>query len=312
MSGKMSKGFNRMSLEELCEYKAQKRIKQYEQGVPLKCVWLRKYLHPLVLGFLVADKIQQKEKVVVLGDKSHREKGVPVIYACNHIGGNEIERAFLTIKKPAYLMLGNPGILYRSPIWLFMLMNGVISIETFNREDRKVGFHRAVELLSKGGSLLIFPEGAWNVTPNLPVMKTFSGAVRMAKESGREIIPMAVQQYGKTLYYNIGENYSIPCDTEKSVDELNKELRDKLCTLEWEIMENCSDVLKRETVPDGYLDTYQEEIINRSAYGFTLQAAIDESFHDKSVVEPAEAFEHIDNLNPNINNAFLINCRNHH
>lgn len=112
-----------------------------------------------------------------------------------------------------------------------MLMNGVISIETFNREDRKVGFHRAVELLSKSGSLLIFPEGAWNVTPNLPVMKTFSGAVRMAKESGCEIIPMAVQQYGKTLYYNIGENYSIPCDTEKSVDKLNKELRDKLCTL---------------------------------------------------------------------------------
>lgn len=87
-----------MTLEDLCEYKAQKRIKQYEQGVPLRCVWLRKHLHPLVIGFLIADKIQQKEKVVVLGDKSHREKGVPVIYACNHIGGNEIERAFLAIK----------------------------------------------------------------------------------------------------------------------------------------------------------------------------------------------------------------------
>lgn len=71
-------------------------------------------------------------------------------------------------------------------------------------------------------------------------------------------------------------------------------------------MENCSDVLKRETVPDGYLDTYQTEIINRSAYGFTLHAAIDESFHDKSVVEPEEAFEHLKHLKPNTNNEFLL------
>ena len=307
----MKKIFSNYSLAELCEKKAEKRISRYKQGKPLRGIKFRKYLHPFVLGFLVADKIQQREKIVVVNNKSKCRKGNPVIYACNHIGGNEIERAFLVIKKPAYLMLGNPGILYRSPIWLFMIMNGVISIETLNREDRKVGYQRAVELLTKGGSLLIFPEGAWNVTPNLPVMKTFTGTVRMAKESEREIIPMAVQQYGKILYYNIGENYSIPCDTEKSVDELNKELREKLCTLEWEIMEKCSEVLKRETLPDGYLDMYQSEIINRSAYGFTLQAAIDESFHDKTVIDSKEVFSFYDKLKVDHSNAFLLNKRFH-
>lgn len=45
--------------------------------------------------------------------------------------------------------------------------------------------------------MMIFPEGAWNVTDNLPVMKLFGGTVSMALLSGAVIIPIAIEQYSK-------------------------------------------------------------------------------------------------------------------
>lgn len=106
-------------------------------------------------------------------------------------------------------MLGDPGILYRKLIYQGLKLNGVIPLETKNKVDRKVAYNRSIELLNNGGNLLIYPEGAWNVSPNELVMKTFVGTVRMARETGVQIVPIAVEQYGKNFYFNIGKNYGI-------------------------------------------------------------------------------------------------------
>ena len=100
-------------------------------------------------------------------------------------------------------MLGDPGILYKMPIYQGLKMNGVIPLETKNRADRKIAYYRAIELLNNGGNLLIYPEGAWNVSPNEVVMKIFTGTVRMAKETGVEIIPIGVEQTIVAVYAEI-------------------------------------------------------------------------------------------------------------
>ena len=204
-------------------------------------------------------------------------------------------------------MLGDPGILYKMPIYQGLKMNGVIPLETKNRTDRKIAYNRAIELLQNGGNLLIYPEGAWNVSPNEVVMKTFTGTVRMAKETGVEIIPIGVEQYGKTFYFNVGENYGIDRNTSMSDDELNKQLRDKLATLKWEIMET-QPMLKREELPDDYLEEFQAEIVGRCnyGYGFSLEDALSESFHDKTITTPEEVFAHLETMEFNMDNAFLL------
>ena len=204
-------------------------------------------------------------------------------------------------------MLGDPGILYKMPIYQGLKLNGVIPLETKNRTDRKIAYIRSIELLNNGGNLLIYPEGAWNVSPNEIVMKTFTGTVRMAKETGVEIIPIGVEQYGKTFYFNIGENYRIDKDTSMSDDELNADLRDKLATLKWEIIET-QPTLKREDISDNYLDEFQSEIVGRCnyGYGFSLEDAISESFHDKNITTEEEAFAHLNNIDFNVSNAFLL------
>ena len=198
----------------------------------------------------------------------------PHIYACTHIGGNDIQRTFQIINVPAYLMLGDPGILYKMPIYQGLKMNGVIPLETKNKKDRKIAYNRAIELLNKNGNLLIYPEGAWNVTPNQVVMKIFTGTVRMAMETGADIIPIGVEQY--------------------------------VATLKWEIMEQ-QPVLNRETIPDNYLQLFQSEIVERCnyGYGFSLEDAISESFHDKNIISEEEVFAFLENMNFNLDNAYL-------
>lgn len=297
----------KMAIEKLVEYYAEYRIYCYNRGDKLKGIDLRKKLHPLINFILKTDQILSKENIVVISDKSHRNPKVPKIYACTHIGGNDIQRTFQIIKEPAYLMLGDPGILYKMPIYQGLKLNGVIPLETKNRTDRKIAYNRSIELLINGGNLLIYPEGAWNVSPNVIVMKTFNGTVRMAKETGVDIIPIAVEQYGKLFYFNVGENYRIDRDTTKSDMELNLELRDKLATLKWEIME-FQPLLKREDIPNNYLTEFQSEIVERCnyGYGFSLEDALSESFHDKNIISEEEVFSFLDSIDLNIDNAFLL------
>ena len=98
---------------------------------------LRKKIHPLINLILKIDEVLSKEKNIIIANENNAKEGVPKIFACTHIGGNDIQRTFQIIKEPAYLMLGDPGILYRMPIYQGLKMNGVIPLETKNKLDRK-------------------------------------------------------------------------------------------------------------------------------------------------------------------------------
>ena len=297
----------RMAIEELVKYYCELRKYNYKKGKELECIKLRKNIYFLIKLILKIDQFISKENIIVINDLHTAIGSKPRIYACTHIGGNDIQRTFQVIKEPAYLMLGDPGILYRKFIYKGLQMNGVIPLETKDKEDRKIAYSRAVELLNKGGNLLIYPEGAWNVSPNLLVMKIFTGTVRIAQETGAEIIPIAVEQYGKDFYFNIGENYSIPKNTDKDANNLTSDLRDKLVTLKWEILQTQPE-LERSKISSDYLDEFQSEIVDRCnyGYGFSLQDALSESFHDKFIVTETEAFSFFENLDINSSNAFLI------
>lgn len=187
----------------------------------MKGIKTRKKFYPLVKLILVIDKLFSGEKIIIINDAHRKNIGVPTIYACTHIGGNDIQRTLEVIHDSAYLMLSNPKILYKKAIYLGLKLNGVIPLESEDRTDKKIAYARAKELLMSGGNLLIYPEAAWNVSPNQIVMKTFTGTVRLAQETGAEIVPIAMEQYGKTFYINIGENYRISPNATDDVDTLN-------------------------------------------------------------------------------------------
>ena len=96
-------------------------------------------------------------------------------------------------------------------------------------------------------------------------------------------------------------------DILKTEVELNCELRDKLATLKWQLLAT-QPIFQRYNVPEGYIYDFQKEIVEKCnyGYGFSLEDAISESFHDKNITSEEEVFSFLENLDININNAFLL------
>lgn len=188
------------SISELADYYRELRKWQYENRIPISpfSIKWRKWIHLLPLSMIMIERLILKEKLVIISDKRTSDKNV--IYAAAHIGGNDAQRVFEAIRKHTYLMFGDPGISYRGLLGFLSYLNGVICLETRDKTDRRIAEERAVELLNMGGNLLIFPEGAWNIEPHLPIMKIFKGAVRISQRTGTEIVPIAIEQYDNTYY----------------------------------------------------------------------------------------------------------------
>ena len=60
-------------------------------------------------------------------------------------------------------------------------------------------YYNIFKLLNQGKNLLIYPEGVWNVTSNLLMLPLFPGIIEMAKETGCDIVPVAIERYDKEL-----------------------------------------------------------------------------------------------------------------
>ncbi len=279
----------KLPIEDVEKYYLEKRKYEYANNIPIKNIKLKKSIHSVLVNAIKLDRVLSKEKLQVIGDERVKSKS-PKIYACTHIGGNDIQRAFEAIKESAYLFLGDPKEVYRDISGLLLSLNGVIPFETKDKEDRKIAYARSVELLKNGGNLLIFPEGAWNITENIPVCKLYKGTVRMAKETKADIIPVAIEQFDNQFYVKIGKNIKYSDEYYENIDEVNRDLRDQMASLKWAIWEHHNKTTtKRETIPDDYKETFVKTIIDRCPYGFTAEDVYHDLYHDKTIVEPEEA-----------------------
>lgn len=84
-----------MPLPELEAYYREKRKELFEQGAELKYIKLRKALYPLFFAFLKIARLFRQQTITVMGER----KKYPgrVIFACTHIGQNDLENIYETI-----------------------------------------------------------------------------------------------------------------------------------------------------------------------------------------------------------------------
>ena len=281
-----------LSLEELEQYYLNLRKEEFEKGIPLQYLETRKKIQPILLTLVKIDRILSFESLKVISDKS-TPTDRPVLFAWTHIGGNDIQRFFEANKVHTYLFLGDPKELYRDFSGLLLNLNGNISFETNNKNDKKIATARSVELLNQNGKEIICPEGAWNITHNLPCLKLYKGTVRMARETNAIIIPGAIAQYGRKFYVNIGENIDVNLTPNIGIDELNEQLRDTLATLKWEIWER-QKPLKRAKISQQYIDGFKQSLVDKCPYGFTIQDVEEDMYKDPNIVEPSEGYEFLE------------------
>ena len=269
-----------MPLDQLIEYYRNERKYIYENNIPIKGIKWRKRIHEMMLAAIKANRVLQHQELTILHDRRiNTDK--PIIYACTHIGRYDIEMALESIQDTCFLFFGNPGKLYRSFDGIVAYLLGFIGCDTTEKEDRHIAKELAIRTLKQGGNILIWPEGAWNITENEVVMKLYTGAVEMAIRSGADIVPIAIEQYGKSFYVNIGKNISLDKSTNLNENsKLSDELRDILCTLKWEIWEQFP-IIPRSSLPENMRQIFVETIMSETANDYTIEEIERDRVHEK-------------------------------
>lgn len=267
-----------MPLDQLIEYYRNERKYIYENNIPVKGIKWRKRIHKIMFAIIKMKRVLLHQKLTILHDE-REDTDKTIIYACTHIGRYDIEMALESIQDTCFLFLGSPGKLYRSLNGVLVYLFGFIGCDTTEKEDRHIAKELAIRTLKQGGNILIFPEGAWNITENQVVMKLYTGTIEMAIRSGADIVPIAIEQYEKSFYMNIGKNISLDETSDLNKKrKLSDDLRDTLCTLKWEIWEQFP-ITKRSSLPENMGQIFVEKIMSETANDYTLEEIERDRFH---------------------------------
>lgn len=267
-----------MPLDQLIEYYRNERKYIYENNIPIKGIKWRKRIHKIMFAIIKMKRVLLHQKLTILHDE-REDTDKTIIYACTHIGRYDIEMALESIQDTCFLFLGSRGKLYRSLNGVLVYLFGFIGCDTTEKEDRYISKELAIRTLKQGGNILIFPEGAWNITENQVVMKLYTGTIEMAIRSGADIVPIAIEQYEKSFYINIGKNISLDETSDLNKKrKLSDDLRDTLCTLKWEIWEQFP-ITKRSSLPENMGQIFVEKIMSETANDYTLEEIERDRFH---------------------------------
>lgn len=233
----------------------------------------------------------------------------PIIFAVTHVGKFDIEVVSEAIKDHYYLLSGDYEHIQGIIDAPFLGLNGVIYFNEKDKNDRKLVSERMISHLKEGGNLMYFPEGTWNLTPNLPMLPCYWGIVDIAKKGNAIIVPVGADQEDKLFTVNIGKNFDMNLygDTIEEKTRAINDLRDTLATLKWQIWESYG-LEKRENITGNEWSEYVEARFKEWPY-------FNEEYIDGLIYKPKgcenreDVFAPIKRLTPNKNNAFLFNKR---
>lgn len=233
----------------------------------------------------------------------------PIIFAVTHVGKFDIEVISEAIRDHYYLLSGDYEHIQGIVDAPFLAINGVIYFNEKVKEDRISVTQKMIQHLRDGGNLMYFPEGTWNLSPNLLVLPCYWGIVEIAQKSNAIIVPIAAEQYGKHFKINIGSQFDMTLFGKSPSEKSNaiSKLRDVLATLKYEIWETEPQLQRKELQGDEW-NRYIEERFKEWPY-FNLDYIANLVYKPKDVIDPADAFAHLSKIEPSLSTAFLFNKR---
>lgn len=286
------------------------RYERYDKGdLNIKHLSGHRFANGLLTLLVKLQRISKRQKLIIVNDR-REDTGKAIIFSPTHIGGVDIEMVFEGIRVPTWLMLADPRELYRSFSGAMLDLNGVIVFDSDHKKDRHIAKLRSIELLRRGTNLIIFSEGAYNISPNQLVMHPYAGTAEIALEANADIVPIALVRDGKRYYMNIGKNFDPRDYSLEQKYKLTDLLRDNLATLLWEIMEQLP-LTRRNTVNDHYYEEVflKDMFADVGNYTYTIDDVKETLLRPKGIVEPDEVFAFMDVMKPNRENAFLFRLK---
>lgn len=266
-------------------------------------VKLRRIINPLIRGIM---PLKTKTRLKIL----HRAPlpDEPVIFACTHGFREDVEDSLITAGRHAYILVGSLEQFFNSRVdnlagWL----NGVILVDREDKESRAASKEKMKAALKQGTSVLMYPEGTWNVSPNKLIAGIFPGVYDVAKETGVKVVPIATHRSGAYVYSIRGKAFDI-AKYERS--EGLRILRDRMASKKWRLYEHVG-ISKRSELPrgkeaDAYWAGYIHDLKSEVPH-FEHELEEKSIFRHKGEALYEEVFDFMDRILPHHGTAFLYN-----
>lgn len=236
----------------------------------------------------------------------------PVIFVPNHGFRDDVLGTMIAAERPTYALCASLPLFYNTFDGILLYNSGIILTNRKIKSNKKASMDKAKMFLQNGGSLIFYPEGVWNKTPNKLHIPLWNGVFKLAKETGVKIVP--VVHYIKDPSYTLDKKENPfhtliddPIDpNDYTEEELKRIIEDKFSTWSYLMMEKYGKTTRDELL-EGYEDSKSlwEEMLRKSVestgkYDKTIERTSD--YRPRDVVTPDTVFEPIANLEVNEKN----------
>ena len=251
----------------------------------------------------------------VIEKKNYKESDEPCIYIANHRFKDDILATMLAAKERSYLVFGSLPEFFGTFDGLMSAKNGVAMVNRKISSSRKSSVEKAKDILAHNKSVLIFPEGVWNKTPNNLLLDLWSGFYRIAKkEDGTFYKVVPIVNYIKNTHDKDKNNkihtyVDCPINLE-GMDE--KEaityIRDRMATIYYNMMEEYGKSTREEELKgfNSSEEAWEDELKKRVATASKYDIEIETSADRKDKNSPLSVWEPIANLEVTKENAIAV------
>lgn len=133
--------------------------------------------------------------------EQHIDKNKPYIFVGNHISFLDAPLIVKAIRQPIRA-LGKTEV-SKVPVFGFIYKYAVVRVDRSSADHRAKSVRNMKSILKKGISIVVFPEGTFNMTPN-PLKDFYDGAFRVAIEAQMPIKPfLFLDSYDRMHYRSL-------------------------------------------------------------------------------------------------------------
>lgn len=263
-------------------------------------IWLRTKLYPISM-LLSKTKVKYKLQV----ENSYKPiEDKPIIFACNHSAFPDIPLALRSVNQHCYTLIGKQNLAFADRVFFFL--SGAIWVDRKSKENTGFTKECLVEYLKKGKSILWFPEATWNLTDNLLMLPMRWGIIEVAKRANAQIIPMSLEYERETKKCSV--RFGEPLDSQSFTSKAQgiECLRNSLATLRWDAISNNKETRENMSTKEQQNELFQA-VLDYPPLDWNYEKSCIYKF--PNVIDREDTFEHLENIKPNKNNAFLFNKR---
>lgn len=268
--------------------------------------------HYILIFVLVIERLLRGTKIKIVNkEQLNIVKCIqgPIIFAPTHCGKFDIQTLAEVLWQYRWLLLsGDPNFLPGTVEGYWPKFHGVIYVDRDDKEWRTRAKQEMITHLQNGGNIMMYPEGTWNLSPNLPMPPLFRGIADIAKETNATIIPFAqeIDDKNKTYYVKIGEPI-YPTEEPLSILE---NLRNQMAEMKWSLIEElpfCKADYDKEKLYSEW-DKYIEKRLSECSY-YTFELSWKYARKEKWQIEREQIKADLSNIRPTKETAFLFNKR---